>query len=52
MIALGFATNGKKTLISFFYLSGDKPDLQRPYFLTHFDELWPEVFEINMNKFY
>lgn len=38
--------------MSFFYLSGDKPDLQRPYLSTHFDELWPEVFETNMNKFY
>lgn len=52
MIALGFAANGENLIYHFFYLSGHKPDLQRPYLSTHFDKPWPEVFETDMNKFH
>lgn len=41
-----------KSHISFFYSSEDKPDLQRPYLSTRFDNPWSEICEADMNRFH
>lgn len=41
-----------KSHISFFYSSEDKPDLQRPYLSTRFDNPWSEICETNLNRFH
>lgn len=38
--------------ISFFYLSGDKPGLQRPYLSTCFESPQPETVQTGMNRFH